>query len=50
MRARPCLRTTSVGATYFVVVAGLLAVTWLAAYLPARRAAAVNPAQVLNGD
>jgi putative ABC transport system permease protein len=36
--------------TYFVVVAGLLAVTCLAAYLPARRAAAVNPAKVLNGD
>jgi putative ABC transport system permease protein len=36
--------------TYFAVAVGLLAVTCLAAYLPARRAAAVNPAQVLNDD
>ena len=36
--------------TYFAVAVGLLAVTCLAAYLPARRAAAVDPAQVLNDD
>jgi putative ABC transport system permease protein len=36
--------------TYFAVAAGLLAATCLAAYLPARRAAAANPAQVLNDD
>ena len=36
--------------TYIAVVAGLLAVTSLAAYLPARRAAAIDPAEVLNDD
>ena len=36
--------------TYVAVIAGLITVTSVAAYLPARRAAAVDPAQVLNED
>lgn len=36
--------------TYTVVIVGVLSVSGLAAYLPARRAAAVDPAGVLNSE
>ncbi len=36
--------------TYIVATAGILAITWLACYLPSRRAAAVNPVTALRAE
>ena len=36
--------------TYVVATAGILAITWLACYLPSRRAAAVNPVKALRAE
>jgi ABC-type antimicrobial peptide transport system permease subunit len=36
--------------TYFVATAGILAIAWLACYLPSRRAAAVNPVNALRAE
>jgi ABC-type antimicrobial peptide transport system permease subunit len=36
--------------TYVVATAGILAIAWLACYLPSRRAAAVNPVKALRAE
>jgi len=36
--------------TYVVATAGILAIAWLACYLPSRRAAAVNPVNALRAE
>jgi predicted permease len=36
--------------TYVVATVGILAITWLACYLPSRRAAAVNPVTALRAE